>query len=67
MLLHSLIIYLKVLNYDTIDAATIKFNFESTITYVDTSCQAIVNIFQYYETILGSDIKLSDKSDKLTT
>ena len=55
------------LNYDTIDASTIKFKLKSNITYVDTSCQAIINIFQYYETILGTDLKLFDKADKVNT
>ena len=40
---------------------------KSNITYVDTSCQVINNRFQYYETILGSYIKLLTKADKLTT
>ena len=34
---------------------------------VGTSCQAIINIVQYYGTILGTHIQLYDKSDKLTT
>ena len=55
------------LNYDTIDNTTIKFNLKSNITYVDTSCQAIISIFQYYEITLGTDIKLFDKSDKNDT
>ena len=55
------------LNYDTIDAWNLKFNSNSNITYVDTSCQAIILRFQYYETILGTDVNLFDKSDKLTT
>ena len=46
----------KYLNYDSIDASTIKFNLKSNITYVDTSCHAILSRFQYYETILGADI-----------
>ena len=60
-------ILIKFLNHDTKDASTIKLTLTSHTTYVDTSCQAISNTFRYYETILGSDIKLSGKSDKLTT
>ena len=68
MLIHKLMIYLgNFLNYDTIDASTIKFNSKSNVTYVDTSCQAIISIFQYYEITLGTDIKLFDKSDKHDT
>ena len=40
------------LSYDTIDASTIKLKLNSTITYVDTSCQAIINISQYYDTMI---------------
>ena len=36
----------QILNYDTIDTTTINLNLQSTITYVDTSCQATVNRFQ---------------------
>ena len=57
----------KFLNYDVIDVSTMKLNLKSNITYVDTSCHTIINRFQYYETMLGSDITLSTKADKLTT
>ena len=58
MLIHNLIIYLiNHYNNDTIDAPTIQLSVKSNTTYVDTSCQAIGNIFQYYETIRGTDIK----------
>ena len=60
-------IYFDFINYDTIDNTTIKFNLKSNIINVDTSCQAIINIFPYYETILGVDTKLLYKSDKLIT
>ena len=52
----------KFLNYDNIDASTIKLNLKSNITVVDTSCQAIINIFQY-ETIIGTDMQLLTKSN----
>ena len=52
----------KFLNYDTIDASTIKLNLQSNVTVVDTSCQAIINIFQY-ETIIGTDMQLLTKSN----
>ena len=35
----------KFLNYDTVDAPTIKFNLNSNITCVETSCRAIINGF----------------------
>ena len=57
----------KWLSYDNIDASTIKLNLKTNIAYVDTSCQAIINRFQYYETILGSDIKLFTKSYTVNT
>ena len=47
--------------------STITLILKSHITDVDTSCQAIINRFQYYETILGSYIKSLTKSYKLTT
>ena len=53
------------LNSDTIETSYIILNLNSTITHVDTSCQSILNIFQYYETILGTDIKLYDVDTKL--
>ena len=57
----------KFLNYDVIDVSTMKLNLKSNITYVDTSCHTILNRFQYYETMLGSDVRLSTKADKLIT
>ena len=53
------------LNYDTIETSDITLNLNSTITYVDTSCQSILNRFQEYETILGTYINLSDVDTKL--
>ena len=56
----------KILSYDTIDASTSTLNLKSTISYVDTWCQALNHKVQYYATILGSDVRLLTKSDKLT-
>ena len=39
-----------------------NLHLKATITYVDISCQAIRNIFQYYER--GTDIQVLTKSNK---
>ena len=52
-------------NYDTTDVSTINLNLTSNITYVDSLCQVINNKFQLYETIVGTDITLSDVNTQL--
>ena len=44
------------MNYDTIEVSTNKLLLQSNIIYVDSTCQAIRNKFQLYETIVGTYI-----------
>ena len=57
----------KFLNYDTIDALTIKLDNKSSISYVDSSCKTVNDKFLFFETVVGNNIKLDDKADKTDT
>ena len=47
---------LKNMNYATIEVSTNKLILQSNIIDVDSTCQAINNKFQLYETVVGTYI-----------